>query len=106
MEYDFAVVLPFVQARVPGLACAQDARAIGLRRDGDLVGGMLYEGLTAEICGCTLPQSLGRDGSIGLSFVPAFYTPSRFVALSMEFTFVTFHDPNRGNTIWSKSAFR
>lgn len=47
-EYDLEAVLPFVQGLVPGLARAQDMCAIGLRRDGELVAGVLYEGFNGR----------------------------------------------------------
>lgn len=48
LEYDLDAVLPFMQGLVPGLARAQDMRAIGLRRSGRLVAGVLYEGFNGR----------------------------------------------------------
>lgn len=48
LEYDLDAVLPFMQGLVPGLARAQDMRAIGLRRGGRLVAGVLYEGFNGR----------------------------------------------------------
>ncbi|MDR0204995.1 MAG: hypothetical protein LBJ40_22930 [Delftia acidovorans] len=48
LEYDLDAVLPFMQGLVPGLARAQDMRAIGLRRGGQLVAGVLYEGFNGR----------------------------------------------------------
>ncbi len=47
-DYDLDAVLPFMQALVPGLARADDMRAIGLRRGGRLVAGVLYEGFNGR----------------------------------------------------------
>jgi RimJ/RimL family protein N-acetyltransferase len=44
-DYDTLTVGRFVQQRLPGLALTERMRAIGLRRDGDLVAGVLYEGI-------------------------------------------------------------
>jgi RimJ/RimL family protein N-acetyltransferase len=43
-DYDLEQVLPFVQQLVPGFARAEGMRAIGLRQDGVLVAGVIYEG--------------------------------------------------------------
>ncbi|MFG0786186.1 MULTISPECIES: GNAT family N-acetyltransferase [Delftia] len=48
LEYDLDAVLPFMQGLVPGLARSQDMRAIGLRRGGRLVAGVLYEGFNGR----------------------------------------------------------
>lgn len=47
-DYDLDAVFPFVQSLVPGLARTQDMRAIGLRRGGELVAGVLYEGFNGR----------------------------------------------------------
>lgn len=43
-EYDLPAVLPFMQGLLPGLARSDDMQAIGLRRAGQLVAGVAYEG--------------------------------------------------------------
>jgi len=48
LEYDLDAVLPLMQGLVPGLARSQDMRAIGLRRGGQLVAGVLYEGFNGR----------------------------------------------------------
>lgn len=48
LEYDLDAVLPFMQGLIPGLARSQDMRAIGLRRGGRLVAGVLYEGFNGR----------------------------------------------------------
>lgn len=47
-DYDLDTVLPFVQRLLPGLARADDMRAIGLRRGGQLVAGVIYEGFNGR----------------------------------------------------------
>lgn len=47
-DYDLDTVLPFVQRLLPGLPRSDDMRAIGLRRDGRLVAGVLYEGFNGR----------------------------------------------------------
>lgn len=44
LEYDVDTVLQFVQQRVVGLAPGGELTAIGLRRRGSLVAGVIYEG--------------------------------------------------------------
>lgn len=48
LEYSVGSVLPFVQRHVPGLALADGMRAIGLRRYGRLVAGVIYEGFNGR----------------------------------------------------------
>lgn len=43
-DFDLNQVLPFVQSLMPGMKRAEDMRAIGLRKSGELVAGVLYEG--------------------------------------------------------------
>lgn len=50
LEYELDAVLPFVQGRMHGLSRADGMRAIGLRRDGRLVAGVIYEGFN----GCNM----------------------------------------------------
>jgi RimJ/RimL family protein N-acetyltransferase len=45
LAYELDEVLPFVQGLIPGMAKAEGMRAIGLRRDGALVAGVIYEGI-------------------------------------------------------------
>jgi len=44
LEYDIEVVLPFVQGLIPGFARSDNMRAIGLRRDGEMIAGVIFEG--------------------------------------------------------------
>lgn len=44
IEFDFESVWTFVHGRLPGLAKAEKMVAIGLRRDGELIAGVIYEG--------------------------------------------------------------
>ena len=48
LEYDLEAVLPFVQRFLPGLARSDGMRAIGLRRDGELVAGAVFEGFNGQ----------------------------------------------------------
>lgn len=48
LEFDIGSVLPFVQSLIPGLAANDGMRAIGLRRDGELVAGAVYEGFNGR----------------------------------------------------------
>lgn len=48
LEFDLETVLPFVQGLLPGLSRADGMRAIGLRRGGDLVAGVVYEGFNGR----------------------------------------------------------
>ncbi len=50
LEFDLDAVLPFVQGLIPGLARADNMRAIGLREDGALVAGVVYEGFNGVNC--------------------------------------------------------
>lgn len=44
LEFDTDVVLPFVQSRIEGLAPGGEFATIGLKRDGGLIAGVVYEG--------------------------------------------------------------
>lgn len=48
LEFDPDEVLPFVKSRIPGFARAEDMRCIGLRRDGELIAGVVYEGFNGR----------------------------------------------------------
>lgn len=48
LVYDNDVVLPFMQALIPGLHVGGDARVIGLERGGRLVAGAAYEGFNGR----------------------------------------------------------
>lgn len=48
LDFNLDAVLPFVQGLVPGMARSDDMRAIGLRRDGELVAGVIYEGFNGR----------------------------------------------------------
>ena len=47
-EYELDAVLPFMQRHIQGLSAAQGMRAIGLRRGGQLVAGVIYEGFNGR----------------------------------------------------------
>lgn len=47
-EYNADLVLPFVQTLLPGLAHAEGMKTIGLRKDGQLVAGVVYEGFNGR----------------------------------------------------------
>ena len=47
-DYDLDAVLPFAQSLIPGLQRADGMRAIGLRRDGELVAAAVYEGFNGR----------------------------------------------------------
>lgn len=47
-EYEPKLVLPFVQSLLPGLKRAEGMRTIGLRKDGELVAGVVYEGFNGR----------------------------------------------------------
>lgn len=48
LEYDLEQVFPFVKSLLPGMAKADGMRAIGLRRDGELIAGVIYEGINGH----------------------------------------------------------
>ena len=48
LEFEIGSVLPFVQSLIPGIAANDGMRAIGLRRDGELVAGAVYEGFNGR----------------------------------------------------------
>lgn len=48
LEYDLDVVLPFVQRLLPGLPKTQGMQGIGLRKRGNLVAGVIYEGFNGQ----------------------------------------------------------
>lgn len=48
LDFDLESVLPFMQRLIPGLARSEGMRAIGLRRDGELIAGVLYEGFNGQ----------------------------------------------------------
>lgn len=51
LEYDLEQVLPFMQRQGSPLVRCDGMRAIGLRRaDGDLVAGVIYEGINRHNC--------------------------------------------------------
>jgi RimJ/RimL family protein N-acetyltransferase len=47
-EYDLALVLAFVQSRIVGLKHCDGMTAIGLRKDGELVAGAIFEGFNGR----------------------------------------------------------
>lgn len=47
-DYDLTGALAFAQGRIPGLCRSDDMRAIGLRRNGELVAATLYEGFNGR----------------------------------------------------------
>jgi RimJ/RimL family protein N-acetyltransferase len=48
LDFDLENVFPFVQGLLPGLIVHSGMRAIGLRRDGELVAGAVYEGFNGR----------------------------------------------------------
>jgi len=48
LEYDLRAVLPFMREHIPGFAACEGQQAIGLRRDGVLVAGAVYEGFNGR----------------------------------------------------------
>lgn len=48
LDYNLDSVLPFMQGLIPGLAQCDGMQAIGLRRDGILVAGSIYEGFNGS----------------------------------------------------------
>jgi RimJ/RimL family protein N-acetyltransferase len=46
LDFDLAPVAGFVQSLIPGLALSERMAGIGLRRDGVLVAGALFEGIS------------------------------------------------------------
>lgn len=65
-DYDIDSVLPFAQQLIPGLHRADDMRAIGLRRDCELVAAAVYEGFNghniwAHLCGAPGKRWMTRD---------------------------------------------
>jgi RimJ/RimL family protein N-acetyltransferase len=48
LEFDLDAVLPFVKSRIPGFARGEDMRCIGLRRHGELIAGVVYEGFNGR----------------------------------------------------------
>ena len=48
LEFDLEQVLPFVQARVSGFPRVEGMRAIGLRRRGELIAGVVFEGFNGQ----------------------------------------------------------
>ena len=48
LDFELERVLPFVQGLIPGLARTDGMRSIGLRKNGDLVAGAIYEGFNGK----------------------------------------------------------
>lgn len=48
LEFDLDAVLPFVRQQLPGLHRHDGMTAIGLRRGGELVAGVIYEGFNGR----------------------------------------------------------
>jgi len=48
LEFDVDLIYPFVRSRVPGLPKFEGMTAIGLRKDGELVAGVIYEGFNGH----------------------------------------------------------
>ena len=66
LDFDAERVIPFAQALIQGLHRADDMRAIGLRRDGDLVAAAVYEGFNGQnmwvhLCGVPGRRWMTRD---------------------------------------------
>lgn len=50
LTFDLELVLPFMHSRIPGFAESRGMQVIGLRRDGELVAGSVYEGFNGHNC--------------------------------------------------------
>lgn len=66
LDFDLDAVLPFAQRLIPGLHRADDMRAIGLRRDGELVAAAVYEGFNGRnmwvhLCGVPGARWMTRE---------------------------------------------
>jgi RimJ/RimL family protein N-acetyltransferase len=48
LEFDLDKVLPFMHTHIPGFVQTEGMRAIGLRRNGELVSGSIYEGFNGH----------------------------------------------------------
>jgi hypothetical protein len=48
LDFNLDQVLPFVQNLLPGMRRCEDMKAIGLRKNGALVAGVLYEGFNGR----------------------------------------------------------
>lgn len=48
LDYEPTAVLPFMQNLIPGFSPPADVRVIGLRRGGELVAGVAYEGFNGQ----------------------------------------------------------
>lgn len=75
LDFEFSHVFPFVKGLLPGLAQAENMRAIGLRKDGELVAGAVYEGFNNRNIWVHLAGLPGRAW-LNRSFLQAgFYYP-------------------------------
>lgn len=66
LDFDISSVLPFAQRLIAGLHCADDMRAIGLRKGGELVAAAVYEGFNgqnmwAHLCGAPGKRWMTRE---------------------------------------------
>lgn len=66
LDFDLDAVLPFAQRLIPGLHRADDMRAIGLRKGGDLVAAAVYEGFNGKnmwvhLCGVPGSRWMTRE---------------------------------------------
>jgi RimJ/RimL family protein N-acetyltransferase len=48
LDFDFEAVFGFAKSILPGLCRAENMTAIGLRRNGELVAGVVYEGFNGQ----------------------------------------------------------
>lgn len=78
LDFEVSSVLPFVQGLIPGLAKSDDMRAIGLRHNGQLVAGAVYEGFN------------GRNLWVHLAGLPGrCWLNRRFLQAGFHYPFVT-----------------
>lgn len=61
LDFEIENVLPFVQSLIPGFAGAGDARSIGLRKDGALVAGVIFDGFNGRNVWMHVAARPGRD---------------------------------------------
>lgn len=73
-DYELETVLPFAQSLIQGLARTEGMRAIGLRKDGELVAAAVYDGFNGQnmwVHQARLLYSHGQQGAGELCPCPA-----------------------------------
>lgn len=81
LEFDADRVIPFVQGLIPGLARADGMQAIGLRKDGDMVAGVVYEGINGRNAWMHV-AAVGRDWLVRSYLRACFHYP--FVTCGLD----------------------